>query len=127
MQRGVACAASYEARKFGVRSAMPSATAGRLCPSGVFVRPRMDHYREESRAIMQLVAATGATIEPMWRGRKTGRTRSDEASKRLNARARNSVIVAGTGGFGRSSTLGDGAIPALKKHHGNQSGKTGLT
>ncbi len=64
-QRGVVCAASYEARRFGVRSAMPSATAGRLCPTGVFVRPRMDHYRAESRAIMRLVAATGAMLEPM--------------------------------------------------------------
>ncbi len=63
-QRGVVCAASYEARKFGVRSAMPSATAGRLCPEGVFVRPRMDHYREESRQIMRLVARAG-------RGRRT--------------------------------------------------------
>ena len=62
-QRGVVCAASYEARKFGVRSAMPSATAERLCPAGIFVRPRMDHYREESRLIMQLVAQTGAVIE----------------------------------------------------------------
>src|SRR5271170_5555020 len=64
-QRGVVCAASYEARKFGVRSAMPSATAGRLCPNGIFVRPRMDHYREESRHIMQIVAQTGAVVEPM--------------------------------------------------------------
>ena len=62
-QRGVVCAASYEARKFGVRSAMPSATAGRLCPNGVFVRPRMEDYREESRRIMLIVAATGAVIE----------------------------------------------------------------
>jgi len=61
----VVCAASYEARKFGVRSAMPSATAGRLCPKGIFVRPRMDRYSEESHAIMQLVAETGAVIEPM--------------------------------------------------------------
>ena len=64
-QRGVVCAASYEARKFGVRSAMPSATAGRLCPKGVFVRPRMDHYRQESRHIMEILARTGAVIEPM--------------------------------------------------------------
>jgi DNA polymerase-4 len=64
-QRGVVCAASYEARKFGVRSAMPSATAGRLCPTGVFVRPHMDRYREESRHIMQIVAETGAVVEPM--------------------------------------------------------------
>ena len=64
-QRGVVCAASYEARKFGVRSAMPSATAGRLCPQGIFVRPRMDSYREESRHIMHLVAQTGAVVETM--------------------------------------------------------------
>src|SRR5437660_12891774 len=64
-QRGVVCAASYEARKFGVRSAMPSVTAGRLCPKGVFVRPRMEAYREESRQIMRIVADTGATVEQM--------------------------------------------------------------
>src|SRR3989441_4484751 len=62
-QRGVVCAASYEARKFGVRSAMPSVTAGRLCPKGVFVRPRMEHYREGSGKIMAIVAHTGALIE----------------------------------------------------------------
>src|SRR4051812_27435467 len=64
-QRGVVCAASYEARKFGVRSAMPSVTAGRLCPKGIFVRPRISYYSEESRAIMQIVERTGATIEQM--------------------------------------------------------------
>jgi DNA polymerase-4 len=62
-QRGVVAAASYEARKFGVRSAMPSVTAGRLCPKGVFVRPRMEAYRDESRAIMEIVRASGALIE----------------------------------------------------------------
>jgi len=64
-QRGVVCAASYEARKFGVRSAMPSATAARLCPKGIFVRPRMDHYQEESRRIMKIVAEGGAVVEQM--------------------------------------------------------------
>jgi len=54
-QRGVVCAASYEARKFGVRSAMPSMTAGRLCPKGVFLRPRMEAYRTESHEIMAIV------------------------------------------------------------------------
>src|SRR5438477_7760672 len=62
-QRGVVCAASYEARKFGVRSAMPSATAGRLCPKGIFVRPQMSLYQQESREIMKLVAAGGGEIE----------------------------------------------------------------
>jgi DNA polymerase-4 len=64
-RRGVVSAASYEARKFGVRSAMPSATAGRLCPQGIFVPPRMEQYREESRLIMALLASTGAALEPM--------------------------------------------------------------
>ena len=64
-QRGVVCAASYEARKFGVRSAMASVTAARLCPAGVFVRPRMDRYREESAQIMAIIARTGAVVEPM--------------------------------------------------------------
>lgn len=54
-RRGVVCSASYEARKFGVRSAMPSVTAGRLCPQGIFVRPRMETYRDESHAIMAIV------------------------------------------------------------------------
>lgn len=64
-QRGVVCAASYEARKFGVRSAMPSVTAGRLCPKGVFVRPRMDAYRDESRRIMEIISEMGAAVEQM--------------------------------------------------------------
>lgn len=64
-RRGVVCAASYEARKFGVRSAMPSMTAGRLCPNGIFVPPRISHYREESRYIMAIIAKTGAAMEPM--------------------------------------------------------------
>src|SRR5436190_22370106 len=64
-QRGVVCAASYEARKFGVRSAMPSVTAGRLCPTAVFIRPNMERYREESHLIMQIVAESGADIEQL--------------------------------------------------------------
>lgn len=62
-RRGVVAAASYEARKFGVRSAMPSVTAGRLCPTGVFVPPRMERYREESRHIMAIIADAGGIIE----------------------------------------------------------------
>lgn len=62
-QRGVVCAASYEARKFKVRSAMPSRTAGRLCPHGVFVRPRMDAYRAESAAIMEILRSVTPVIE----------------------------------------------------------------
>lgn len=62
-RRGVVCAASYEARRYGVKSAMPSATAGRLCPHGVFVRPEFNRYRDESKKIMAIVEESGAVIE----------------------------------------------------------------
>ncbi len=62
-QRGVVCAASYEARRFKVRSAMPSRTAGRLCPQGIFVRPRMEAYRAESAAIMEILRSITPVIE----------------------------------------------------------------
>src|SRR5678809_1520804 len=54
-QRGVVCAASYEARQFKVRSAIPSRTAAKLCPHGVFVCPRIEAYRAESAVIMQML------------------------------------------------------------------------
>jgi DNA polymerase-4 len=62
-QRGVVCAASYEARKFGVRSAMPSSIAKRLCPAGIFIFPRMEHYRAESAEIMRIVDSCGGLVE----------------------------------------------------------------
>lgn len=62
-RRGVVCAASYEVRRFGVRSAMPSATARRLCPSAIFVEPRMNHYRRESERIMEIVSSVAPAIE----------------------------------------------------------------
>ncbi|TGL63709.1 DNA polymerase IV [Leptospira sarikeiensis] len=52
--RGVVCAASYEARKFGVRSAMPCSQAARLCPSGIFVTPRFEAYRKVSSRIREI-------------------------------------------------------------------------
>jgi DNA polymerase-4 len=62
-QRGVVCAASYEARRFKVRSAMPSRTAGKLCPHGIFVRPRMEVYRAESACIMEILRGFTPVIE----------------------------------------------------------------
>ena len=50
-ERGVVAAASYEARRFGVRSAMPSVTARRKCPELIFVKPRFDVYKEVSLQI----------------------------------------------------------------------------
>jgi DNA polymerase-4 len=63
--RGVVAAASYEARKFGVRSAMPSVTAQRLCPDLIFVRPRFDAYKEASRQIRHVFEHYTPIIEPL--------------------------------------------------------------
>jgi DNA polymerase-4 len=63
--RGVVAAASYEARRFGVRSAMPSVTARRRCPELVFVKPRFDVYRSVSQEIRSIFADYTPLIEPL--------------------------------------------------------------
>ncbi|MEL7198404.1 MAG: DNA polymerase IV [Pseudomonadota bacterium] len=63
--RGVVAAASYEARKFGVRSAMPSVTAKRLCPDLIFVRHRFDAYKEASRQIRRVFEHHTPHVEPL--------------------------------------------------------------
>ncbi len=64
-ERGVVAAASYEARKFGVHSAMPSITAKRKCPDLIFVRHRFDVYRTVSRQIREIFADYTPLIEPL--------------------------------------------------------------
>ncbi|WP_458097713.1 DNA polymerase IV [Roseomonas sp. WA12] len=64
-ERGVVAAASYEARAFGVRSAMPSRTAARLCPDLVFVPPRFDRYREVSAQIREVFLEHTPLVEPL--------------------------------------------------------------
>lgn len=64
-RRGVVAAASYEARKFGVRSAMPSITAKRQCPELIFVPPRFDAYREVSHQIRAIFHDYADEVEPL--------------------------------------------------------------
>jgi DNA polymerase IV len=64
-QRGVVAAASYEARKFGIRSAMPSVTARRKCPDLIFVKPRFDVYKAVSLQVRGILAEYTAMIEPL--------------------------------------------------------------
>ena len=61
--RAVVTTASYEARRFGVGSAMPVARARRLCPDGIYLAPDMAHYRERSRALMDLIGELDAPVE----------------------------------------------------------------
>ena len=64
-KRGVVAAASYEARRYGVHSAMPSVTALRKCPHLIFVMPRFDHYRNVSNQIMQIFLEYTDKVEPL--------------------------------------------------------------
>ncbi len=63
--RGVIAAASYEARKFGVHSAMPASRAVRLCPSAIFVKPRFDVYKEVSQQIRAIFLEYTDLVEPL--------------------------------------------------------------
>jgi len=63
--RGVVSAASYEARQFGVHSAMPVFQARQRCPHGVFIAPRMDRYQELSRTIMAVLREFSPLVEPV--------------------------------------------------------------
>ena len=62
---GVVSTASYEARAFGVRSAMPAAEAVRRCPGGVFLRPRMGRYADISRAVFEILLEYTPLVEPL--------------------------------------------------------------
>lgn len=64
-ERGVVAAASYEARKFGIHSAMPSVTARRKCPELIFVKPRFEVYKAVSRQIHAIFAEFTPQIEPL--------------------------------------------------------------
>lgn len=64
-RRGVVCAASYEARRFGVRSAMPTVQAYRLCPDAVFLPPRFGEYEDFSRRVMRILRDVTPLVEPI--------------------------------------------------------------
>ncbi|NTF17320.1 DNA polymerase IV [Agrobacterium rubi] len=64
-ERGVVAAASYEARKFGIRSAMPSITARKRCPQLIFVPPRFEVYRDVSRQIREIFLDYTNLVEPL--------------------------------------------------------------
>ncbi len=63
--RSVVCAASYEARRFGVRSAMPAVRAERLCPEGIFLPPDFPRYRAVSRLVREIFKRHTDLIEPL--------------------------------------------------------------
>ena len=64
-RRGVVAAASYEARRYGVHSAMPMGRARRACPDGIFLAPRFDAYGEASESVMAILRAATPMVEPL--------------------------------------------------------------
>ena len=66
-ERGVVSSASYEARKFGVHSAQPMATAMRLCPEGIFLPVRMSRYQEISRQVFEIFFRFTPLVDGPWR------------------------------------------------------------
>ena len=63
--RGVVATCSYEARRYGIHSAMPAQTAYRLCPHAIFVKPRMDVYRQVSREVAAILHSYTDLVEPL--------------------------------------------------------------
>lgn len=64
-RRGVVATCSYEARKYGIHSAMPSLTAYKLCPKAIFIRPRMEVYKKVSRQVMNILNEYSNLVEPL--------------------------------------------------------------
>ena len=64
-RRGVVASASYEARRYGVHSALPMSRARNLCPQGVFLPPRFDRYRELSRQVFDIYRRWTDKVEPL--------------------------------------------------------------
>jgi DNA polymerase-4 len=119
-QRGVVCAASYEARAFKVHSAMPSRTAGKLCPTGVFVRPRMAVYRAESIKIMQILETFSTCIEQVsvdeayldvspsfqdYEDQDTALEAAESMAREIKARIKSELHLTATVGIGSNKFL----------------------
>src|SRR5690606_2590460 len=62
-RHGIVTTANYEARKYGIHSAMPIFMARELCPHGIFIQPRMDRYREVSNTVMDILYEVTDVIE----------------------------------------------------------------
>lgn len=90
--RGVVATASYEARAFGVHSAMPTAEARRRCPNAAFLAGRFHAYRETSQAVMSLFRSISPLVEPL---------SLDEAFVDLAASELSDLSVSGVSAFGR--------------------------
>jgi DNA polymerase-4 len=113
--RGVVAAASYEARAFGVRSAMPMSRAVRLCPEAVRVSPRFDRYAQMSKIVMGLFRALTPLVEPLSLDEAfldiSAIAPDDAAAARVAARLKRQVKAA----TGLTISVGGGASKSIAK------------
>ncbi|EAR20851.1 DNA polymerase IV [Nitrococcus mobilis] len=111
--RSVVCAASYEARKFGVRSAMPAAQAERLCPQAIFVPPDFIRYKAVSRQIRAIFSRHTDLIEPLSLDEayldvtvnKQGLGSATEVAKAIRASIRNELSLTASAGVAANKFL----------------------
>lgn len=120
--RGVVSACSYEARQFGVHSAMPTFQAERLCPTGVFLPVRMDRYRQVSRAIMERLSTMVPAVEQLsvdeafldLRGTRRLLGEADELARKLKEAVRDASGLKCTVGLAPSRYFAKLASAAAK-------------
>ncbi|GAB6877263.1 DNA polymerase IV [Thermaerobacter litoralis] len=114
--RGVVATCSYEARAFGVRSAMPLAQARRLCPHAVFLPVRRERYLEVSRQVMAILARESPVLEPVSIDEAYLEVRGDgpAAARRLREAVRREVGLAMTVGVGPNRLVAKMACQAAK-------------
>ncbi|WP_028081848.1 DNA polymerase IV [Solimonas soli] len=111
--RSVVCAASYEARAFGVRSAMPAVRAERLCPGAVFVPPDFTRYRAVSRAVREIMLAHTDLVEPLSLDEayldvsvnKQGLASATEVAQRIRAEIRERLQLTASAGVAPNKFL----------------------
>ena len=111
--RSVVCAASYEARTFGVRSAMPALRAERLCPEAVFVPPDFPRYREVSRQVRAIFLRHTELVEPLSLDEayldvteeKTGLASATETARVIRAEVRRETALTASAGVAPNKFL----------------------
>ena len=110
--RGVVAAASYEARSYGIHSAMPMRSALRLCPSLVRVSPRFDRYQEASQQVMEIFRSLTPLVEPLSLdeasldiSKQVSPNRVEEVAHALKARVKKEAELSVTIGGGTSKTV----------------------
>ena len=112
-KRSVVCAASYEARRYGVRSAMPALRAERLCPEAIFIPPDFVRYRAVSRAVREILKQHTDLIEPLSLDEayldvtenKTGLATATRVAKAIRQRIREELQLTASAGVAPNKFL----------------------